>query len=151
MDSKLAQRIQKGWISLFTHPPPPPHLTPEEFQKIFKTNMESYLERIELAVAAIKKRGGHVVFIRYPSTGKLREIEAQFSPRNLFWDRIIATSGATGIHFEDYSELSGFECPEWSHLSQQYAISFTRNLMPILDRILTDKGNLKSDEIRQED
>ncbi len=138
MDAKFAERIQKGWLPYFTPPPPPPNVTQEEFEKIFKDNMESYLQRIAKAVAAIQKRGGKVVFIRYPSAGKIRELEAQFTPRNLFWDQIIAVSGAHGIHFEDYAELSGFQCPEWSHLSKKDAILFTQNLMPILKRLLRD-------------
>lgn len=141
MDAKFAERIQKGWIPYFTPPPPPPNLTQEEFEKIFKDNMESYLQRIAKAVAAIQKRGGKVVFIRYPSTGKIRELEAQFTPRNLFWDQIIAVSGAPGIHFEDYAELSGFQCPEWSHLSKKDSILFTQNLMPILKRLIFPNGS----------
>jgi hypothetical protein len=106
--------------------------------------METYLERTRVAVDAIRKRGGRVVFIRCPSSDRLREMENQFSPRAGFWDRILAVSGAPGIHFEDYPELAGFRCPEWSHLTAEDAKTFSRNLMPILETALEKAGSAPS-------
>lgn len=93
------------------------------------------------AVQAIEQRGGKVVFIRFPSSGELRTLENKFSPRQLFWEQILSVSGANGIHFEDYPELSSFECPEWSHLTKEDSIEFTRNLMPILEDILESSNS----------
>jgi hypothetical protein len=135
LDEPLATKIQQRWIPLFTPPPPPPQLTEAQFQEIVQQNMQSYLSRIAKAVKTIEQRGGTVIFIRFPSSGTLRQLENKFAPRPLFWDAILATSGAKGIHFEDYPELSGFECPEWSHLSKKDSIEFTRRLIPLLNKL----------------
>jgi hypothetical protein len=134
--SPLARRIQEIWIPLFTPPPPPPHLTEEEFRQMFMESVENDLRRTRESVEAIRSRGGEVVFIRFPSAGKLLELESQFSPREVFWDRVLASSGAPGIHFEDHETLRAFDCPEWSHLTDADATRFSRNLMPILENVL---------------
>ena len=95
-------------------------------------NSEAHLERIRVAVETVRSRGGRVAFVRPPSTGVLRELERKFSPRPAFWDRMIAVSGAPGIHFEDHPELAAFDCPEWSHLTAADAVRFTEVLAPML-------------------
>lgn len=142
-DSPLANKIQQIWLPLFTPPPPPPGITPEAFGEMYMASVESYLERAHDAVDKIRNRGGQVVFIRCPSSGKVRELETQFSPRPVFWERVLARTGAPGIHFEDYPELSGFLCPEWSHLTDDDATQFTENLMPILARTLDELQSLE--------
>lgn len=41
--------------------------------------------------------------------GELRELETKCAPRAGFWDRILEVTGAPGVHFEDYPQLSGFD------------------------------------------
>jgi len=130
--SPLALKIQEIWKPLFTPPPPPPHLTPEEFQGMLAANSEAHLERIRAAIEAVQARGGRVAFVRTPSTDVLRQLERQFSPRPAFWDRMLAVSGAPGIHFEDHPELAAFDCPEWSHLTAADAVRYTEILAPML-------------------
>ena len=56
--------------------------------------------------------------VRAPAIGGLYyENEQHFAPRAKTWDRLLAETGAFGIHFEDYPEMQGLEVPEWSHLS----------------------------------
>lgn len=106
-------------------------------------SVESYLERTHDAVDKIQNRGGRVIFIRCPSSGKLREMEAQFSPRPMFWEQILARTDAPGIHFEDHPSLADFSCPEWSHLTSEDATRFTQNLMPILAATLDERGGIQ--------
>ncbi|MBT5471169.1 MAG: hypothetical protein HOK41_11255 [Nitrospina sp.] len=131
-NSALQKRIQQIWIPLFTPPPPPKGKTAEEAKADFGKAVEMILDKTKTHVEQIRKKGGKVIFLRLPSTGQLREMENKFTPREHFWDRIIKTTGAPGIHFEDYKELNGFDCPEWSHLNRADAIEFTKRLMPIL-------------------
>lgn len=140
-DTPRARKIQQIWLPLFTPPPPPPGVTPEKFREMYMASVESYLKRTREAVDKIRNRGGQVVFIRFPSSGKIREIETKFSPRPVFWEQLLVRADAPGIHFEDYPELADFRCPEWSHLSADDATRFTQNLMPILAKTL--------DELRQ--
>jgi hypothetical protein len=98
--------------------------------------MEDILARTAAAVERIRERGGRVVFVRYPSTGQVREIERNTAPREGFWERILAETGAPGIHFEDHESLRDFDCPEWSHLTARDAVRFTTALLPLLDGAL---------------
>ncbi|NNF07462.1 MAG: hypothetical protein HKN21_11925 [Candidatus Eisenbacteria bacterium] len=138
--SERAKLIQQTWPPLFTPPPPPPHLSPEEFQGMLKANSEQYLKRIRVAVDKVRSRGAKVVFIRPPSTDTLRELETKFSPREQTWDLMLQVTGAPGIHFEDYPELAGFRCPEWSHLTAEDAVNYTTALMPLIRKALSE-GN----------
>ena len=131
-DTPLATRIQQIWLPLFTPPPPPPHLTEEEFGAMMAANSQSILDRIAAATATLRARGVRIVWVRPPSSGELRGLERKFGPRAGLWDRMLAVSGSPGIHFEDYPELAGFTCPEWSHLTARDAVLFTRALMPLV-------------------
>jgi hypothetical protein len=84
------------------------------------------------AVAKIRGRGGEVVFIRAPSAGLYYESENAGIPRARTWDKLLAESGAFGIHFEDYPEMRSLEAPEWSHLSRESATRFTRAYVGVL-------------------
>lgn len=86
------------------------------------------------AVEAIRTRGGEVVFIRAPSAGLYYESEQRGTPRARTWDRLLAETGAFGIHFEDYPEMQNFKVPEWSHLARASATRFTRAYVEVLVR-----------------
>ncbi len=90
------------------------------------------IEESRQAVAKIRARGGEVVFVRAPSAGKVYERESRQVPRDKTWDRLLRETGAFGIHFEDYPEMRGLEAPEWSHLSRDSAMRFTRAYVGIL-------------------
>jgi hypothetical protein len=77
------------------------------------------------AVAAIRARGGDVVFVRPPSTGPLRTAEEKRLPRKQGWDPLLTAAGVRGIHFDDYASMRGLDLPEWSHLSRRCATVYT--------------------------
>lgn len=129
----LAQKIQQIWLPLFTPPPPPPHLSEDEFRQMMAGHVEAQLARFGHAVETIRKRGGRIVLVRLPSSGTLRELENQFTPRAVFFDGMVRAAGAPAIHFEDYPQLASFECPEWSHLRAEDATRFTEALLPLLE------------------
>lgn len=79
-----------------------------------------------------KDRGGKVIFTRNPSHGKVRDFERLRHPRKEYWDKFIAQSGCPGYHFDDYSELSHFFTPEWSHLSSPDAKIYTKEILKIM-------------------
>ena len=84
------------------------------------------------AIEKIRARGGEVVFIRPPSAGAYYDRESRNTPRVATWDRLLAETGAFGIHFEDYPEMQGLELPEMSHLSRESATRFTRACVGVL-------------------
>jgi hypothetical protein len=72
------------------------------------------------------------VFVRLPFSGALNELEYKTTPRNRTWDPLLQATGAPGIYFEDFPELAGFNCPEWSHLSAGDSVEFSKRLVPHL-------------------
>lgn len=122
-DSELGRRIQQIWLPLFGFGPPPGG-----------PPLEAVMGSVVRSVKAIEARGGRVIFVRFPSTQALRELEEARTPRSVLWQRLLAETGAPGIHFEDYPELSVYPCPEWSHLSAEDTPNFTRDLISVMER-----------------
>jgi hypothetical protein len=94
--------------------------------------IDGVIASVKAACDKIKSRGGQVIFVRTPSSGELLAMEKMAFPRERFWDKLLAGTGCTGIHFEDYPSISKFECPEFSHLSVPQAVTFTKALINIL-------------------
>jgi len=121
IEPALQHKVQQIWLPLIARIPPafPPGLT------------DAIFASIRADVEKIRARGGRVIFVRCPSSGRFLEIERELRPRAAYWDRLLSETGAPGIHFEDHPELSGFVCPEWSHLSRSDAVIFTHHLAAI--------------------
>src|SRR5205809_2486849 len=134
--SELQRRIQQIWLPLFTPPPPPTYIPKEEFGKKIGGAIEARFHDVATAVKKLRARGGKIVFVRFPESGELKKLEDRETPRTGIWDRVIKETGAPGIYYEDYPELSGFNCPEWSHLSAGNSVEFSRRLVPHLRKAL---------------
>ena len=110
--------------------------TRQSFLTARPVDMPELRRRVRAAVSAIQGRGGQVVFVRLPSSGKVLELEQEKFPRAGYWDAFAAGVPAPTIHFQDYPELAGFECPEGSHLDYRDATPFTKALARILKGVL---------------
>ena len=132
---KLMKRIQQIWIPLFTPPPLKKKMSKSNMEIENKKMVDAVIQKTKINVEKIRARGGHVIFLRLPSTGKLREIENNYTPRKDYWNKIIEATKAPGIHFEDYPQLQGFNCPEWSHLSKNDSTEFTSRLLPLFKKM----------------
>jgi len=130
--SELQRRIQQRWIPLFTPAPPPTYIPKEEFFRQLGQAMEQRFHDVAAAAQKLRTRSGKIVFVRLPVTGELKVLEDRATPRNQIWDRVIKDTAAPGIYFEDFPELSSFNCPEWSHLSAGDSVEFTKRLVPHL-------------------
>ncbi len=137
-DMAVRRTIQQIWLPLFSGPPKPSLFTDQAWAKMMSDGLEDNLRRIKQSVLQITGRGGKVIFSRLPSSGGVLELENRVTPRAAIWDRILADTGAPGIYFEDYPELTGFDCPEWSHLDAADATEYTRRFA----RLLKAKGLL---------
>jgi hypothetical protein len=129
---KLQSTIQQIWLPLFSPPPPPTYIPKEEFAKQVGQAIEQRFHDVATAVQKLRSRGGKIVFVRLPNSGGLKALEERETPRAAFWDRIINDTAAAGIHYEDFPELAGFKCPEWSHLSAGDSVEFSKRLVPHL-------------------
>jgi len=122
-DTLQQKQQQKNWI-LSGSVPKTPGISGDSLEAVFK--------EIKNNVDKIRARGGQVLFVRTPSTATYREAEEIAYPRKKYWDALLAYTNTPGIHFEDYPQTSHFICPEWSHLSPQDAIVYTKNFIKIL-------------------
>jgi hypothetical protein len=129
---ELQSRIQQIWLPLFTPPPPPTYIPQEVFMEKMKKTKEDRFRDTTSAVAKLRARGGKIVFVRLPLTGELKALEDRITPRSDIWESLLKHTGVPGIYFEDYPELSSFNCPEWSHLSGGDSVEFTKRLVPHL-------------------
>jgi hypothetical protein len=134
--SPLQQRVANGWLPLFTMPPPPTFIPLPQFQQMMGQAMEARFRDTAKHIASIQSRGGKVVFLRLPVTGPLVEREEKLAPRAATWDRLLRENNVPAIHFAEHPELASFECPEWSHLSAEDSVEFTRRLVPHLQAAL---------------
>ncbi len=96
--------------------------------------------KLRARVNKITQRGGKVIFIMMPLTGYSRDSALKRYPRELFFDKLIAESGATaGVHFMDYPALRELVPPDETHLDQSDMARFTETLVGILKEKLKGK------------
>jgi hypothetical protein len=130
--SELQKLIQQIWLPLFTPPPPPSYIPEDVFMAKIKEAIEKRFHDTVAAAEKLRARGGKIVFVRLPVSGGLKALEYKTTPRNRTWDPLLQATGAPGIYFEDFPELAGFNCPEWSHLSAGDSVEFSKRLVPHL-------------------
>jgi hypothetical protein len=133
---ELQRRVQQIWLPLFSPQPPPTYIPKEVFMAKMKEAIGNRFRDTTAAVSKLRARGGKIVFVRFPVVSELKTIEDRITPRAQFWDPLLEQAGVPGIHFEDYPELSGFNCPEWSHLSAGDSVEFSKRLVPHLRNAL---------------
>jgi hypothetical protein len=83
------------------------------------------VERTRIAVAAIRARGGDVVFVRPPSAPAMRIYEDATVSRAKGWDRLLAGANVRGAYLADEPDVRKLTLPEDSHLSRACATVFT--------------------------
>ena len=130
--SPLQQQVAGVWLPLFSVPPPPTFIPLPQFQQMMGNAVEARFRETAKHVATLRARGANVVFLRLPVTGPLAEREEQLAPRAATWDRLVRESNVPAIHFAEHADLNAFDCPEWSHLSAEDSVEFTRRLVPHL-------------------
>ena len=99
------------------------------FKKI--SGFKAKLLQVNHLVAKIKERGGRVVFVRFPTSKRIWEIDEVRYPKEVYWDVFSELSIARAEHFKDFESLSGFDLPDGSHLDQKNKVEFTENLAKI--------------------
>lgn len=89
------------------------------------------LSDFEAAVTEIQARGGKVLLLTMPTSGLVSEIDERRYPRHLYWDRLVAATSAQTLHWQDHPELSGFDCPDGSHLDRRDRVRFTEAVVRV--------------------
>lgn len=130
-NGELARRIQQIWLPLF-QPPPPAYIPKDVFMKQMGEAIGKRFQNIVDDVGKIRARGGKIVFVRFPHSGGVKQIEDRDTPREKTWDPLLKMTGSPGIYYSDFPELKDFQCPEWSHLSAGDSVEFSKRLVPHL-------------------
>ena len=123
-DTNQQNQVKAIWGLLRNDPTPPMSGKP----------LDSVMQSVKSDVNKIKARGGDVIFTRTPSTGFFLMAEQHGYPRNAYWDRLLKETGCKGIYWADYPALAKLDCPELSHLSPAGAVTYTTNLVNILEK-----------------
>ena len=121
----------------------PPGTTPEQADALLKARVEAvrpldptyfheHIGEIAAMAAAITARGGKVIFVMFPESGYVREIDARLYPRREFWDAFAAVSGVQTLNYEDVPALAALRCPDGSHLDYRDRERFTETLVSAL-------------------
>ncbi len=110
--------------------PSPEDPSPSKLQR----TLDEQIKRAAVAVAKLRQRDVQVIFVRTPSAGGYLAWEDKVFPRAKTWDVLLAKTGASGVHFQDYPELQRLWTPEWSHLAVRDAARFTAALYAIIER-----------------
>jgi len=105
---------------------------PEKAIPASRADLDELMNRFAAAARAIQRRGGRVVFLAMPTSGRVADGEERAFPRKEFWDRLAASTSPESIHFRDHPPLSSFSCPDGEHLSYEDALRFTRALAEVL-------------------
>ena len=124
VDTSLQNQIKGLWLFFDKINKEPP---------VSGDSLQHVLASVKNATDRIKARGGQVLFVRTPSSGWYWPNEQKKFPREKYWDVLLSYTNCPGIHFKDYPATANFEMPEWSHMSPQQAIVWTKNLIKILE------------------
>lgn len=115
---------------------PRPDVPPDVMAK----HIASVMAEVRADVAAIRARGGDVIFVRAPSAGPFLDVERVAFPKDQVWAGLLAATDAAGVHFLDHADLQTFDLPEWSHIAAGQTDAFTRALLPHMRAALQARG-----------
>ncbi len=78
--------------------------------------LDSLFHRLQRSVTAIQRRGGHVIFLKFPACGGRRLLEEKFFPASLYWTPLGAITSAPMIDLGEYPEVTSLDCFDGSHI-----------------------------------
>lgn len=102
-------------------------LKPVKTKTIFNQSVETLIDSIN----KIKKRGGKVFLVEFPTDKMINQIIQQRYPREMYWNQL-ANQHEHSYHFSDHIELSNFDLPDGSHIDKKDKQRFTKNLLSVL-------------------
>ena len=73
-----------------------------------------------------------MIFLRFPSSGVIWQLENGLFPLTEFWDPLIKERKINAIHFAEYDTLKNFTCPDGTHLDYRDAAPFTAAVTDIM-------------------
>ncbi len=110
-----------------------------------RSEIDAAIARAKADVELVRAKGGEVVFVRAPSSGRIAVSEEERIPRAASWEPLLAATGAIGFHYADHPATAGMTCPEESHLTRADAAVFTRVYVEYLQAELAKRGRRLAD------
>ena len=107
--------------------------------------------RTKAAVAAIRARGGDVVFVRPPSSAQIRALEDHYLPREKGWEPLLQAANVKGIHADEMPALRGIRFAEQSHVSRACSTVFTDAYVRALSKLTPRLHLISSTELTAAD
>ena len=114
VQSLIRTRLRYNRTILAEHPPASPEVwadTCDEFGRLAKV---------------IEDRGGAVVFLKFPLTGRMLALQDEFFPRDRYWEVFVERVGQEVLHYDDMPDVASLRLPDESHLNPRSAARFTR-------------------------
>jgi hypothetical protein len=90
--------------------------------------------RIEPEIKKIQRRGGQVVWVRFPLDSQADALIEKSTPHAEFWDPFVTQTKAITIDCHTLPELAIFSAPDTTHLDYRDAPRFTAALLKQLVR-----------------
>jgi hypothetical protein len=100
--------------------------------KISVETLTEQVAELDHAVQKIQKRGGKVVFVRFPVSDEHWVIDEHYFPRAAYWDNIKSRTSALVLHFKDIEGMNTLQCPDTSHLDVRDTAIFTEYLSNVI-------------------
>jgi hypothetical protein len=123
-DAYLREHAQRVWLEIYSG-----DVTSSDM-------VDQVIAAAKPDIDRIRARGGEVVWVRPPSAGPILAKERLRYPRSKTWDRVVHDTGSLGVYFEDYPQMQHLSIPDWSHLSQASAVTYTDAYVRVLlDRV----------------
>ncbi len=101
------------------------------FNKPYSLRSREDYNYINSLTKQLEERGAQIVFIRFPTSGLVWEIDKSRLPRKFNWDQFNKFSKAPTIHFMDYPALQ-YPLADGSHLDVRQKSMFTTSLANIV-------------------
>jgi hypothetical protein len=134
--SKLETKLERYNNILKDNSLRKPGISLPQFKQIVQIKLTPSVDRLN-------ERGGKVVFLKMPESGKGWKVRSDKYPID-YWNVIEKNCDALVIHFQKYTGLSNFNCPDGSHLEYTDAVKFTEELASILKNELFNRSNILS-------
>ncbi len=88
-------------------------------------DVDAGIARLAVLVETIEARGGRIIVVRMPTTGRAQARDAEYLPKAEVYDRFAAAVGGEWHHFTESPGFEDLYAPDGSHLDSQSAERFT--------------------------
>lgn len=133
---QLTSHRNKRVVDLENHLAKSKAVLVKEYRQMLHTHLLPLYDKL-------RARNANLVIVRMPTTGKSWSAMDAFFPKSKYWDSITDETGIPTIHFQDYSVLSKYDCPDTSHLDAKDAPEFTVSLMRYVSEVICDASAVK--------